>query len=221
MKDALISESLASTEGRSRFWNSLGEDCSKSSMISLLETTLGLDGDVIECGVFRGRSLRLICKTCRDRVGYGKAILGLDTFEGFPENGISSYDTKRFRSAFRLMGKFQAAEDVPSHLRMFADKFDINLELYKGTFEEILPKLDHRRFCFIHLDCDTYRAHMECLASLYDRLVPGGIIVYDDYKAKAWPGAQLAIDEFLSDKPEEVEICAARERSAYFTEKII
>ena len=53
-------------------------------MIALLERSLVLDGDVIECGVFRGDTLRMIAKTVHGMTGRGKAVLGLDTFKGFP-----------------------------------------------------------------------------------------------------------------------------------------
>ncbi len=77
-------------------------------MIALLERALALDGDVIECGVFRGGSLRTICKTVRDTVGRRKTVFGLDTFAGFPAGSISAVDTSPFRPVSRLQGKLLA-----------------------------------------------------------------------------------------------------------------
>ena len=188
-------------------------------MIELLEGALRLDGDVMECGVFRGATLRMICKAVRDSVGRRKTILGLDTFAGFPETNISSVDASPFRPLARLQGKFRDAGDAPALLGNFAEAFDIDLDLRRGRFQDTLPELEDRRFCFIHLDCDTYRSHMQCLIALYDKLLSGGVFVYDDYGSKEWPGASSAVDDFLAGKPETVQICCSREREAWYTVK--
>ena len=218
-KDVAVAALLGSEKGRSLYWRNLAEECARSSMIELLEKAVSLEGDLIECGVFRGGSIRMICKTVRDLVGRKKTVFGLDSFEGFPETSFSSADTKLFRPVSRLKGKFQDASDVPGLLTDFAEAFDIVLNLRKGFFEDTLPELVDRRYCFIHLDCDTYNSHRECLHALFDRLVPGGVIVYDDYCSKAWPGATEAIDQFLADKPQTVELLCSRERPAWYTIK--
>ena len=217
--DAAAAALLASEEGRSLYWQDLAEKCAVSSMIALLERSLALDGDVIECGVFRGRSLRMICKTIHSLAGRRKTVLGLDTFEGFPEGSVSAVDASLFRPISRLQGKFRDAGDVPGLLADFADIFDIALDIRKGRFEDTLPDVCDRQYCFIHLDCDTYRSHMQCLAALYDRLVPGGVIVFDDYGSKEWPGASAAVDDFLLGKPETVEVCSRRPREAWYMAK--
>lgn len=209
---------LSSDAGKEQYWAQLTQECRRSSLISLLERTLDLDGDIVECGVYRGASLRLICKTAKE-ASASKTIFGLDSFEGFPEDNVSDQDTKLFRSKARLSGKFKETDDVPGRLNTFAESFGINLDLKKGYFEKTLPSLSDHKFCFIHLDCDTYNSHMECFDALYDNLVPGGIIVYDDYGAEAWPGAKKAIEEFLADKPEQVQHSADREREAWYSVK--
>ena len=217
-KDAAADQLLETDDGKQVYWSNLATDCEKSSLIGLLESVTHLDGDVIECGVFRGASLRLIGKTVKDRAA-DKTVFACDSFEGFPEGGITDEDTKLFRSEERLMGKFKDIDDVPDRLKRFGETFGIKLDVRKGYFEHTLPDLKDRRFCFIHLDSDTYSSHVECFASLYDNLTPGGIIVYDDYASEAWPGAKKAIDEFLADKPEDVQVSRDRENEAWYSVK--
>jgi len=50
-------------------------------------------------------------------------------------------------------------------------------------------------------------------------MVEGGVIVFDDYHAKKWPGATKAIDEFFLDKPEQPLKCTEREASAWYLTK--
>lgn len=219
-KDTQEHSLLGTEEGRSLYWNKLAERCKKSSMIELLENVLTLEGDIVECGVFRGDSLRMICKAaCESKPGIEKRIWGLDTFEGFPEYSVGLNDTSPFRPLSRLRIKFADAQDAITLLSNFASTFDIDLVLKKGFFKDTLAEIADRKFCFIHIDCDTYNSHMECLSALYDNLVPGGVIVYDDYMSSAWPGARRAIDEFLAEKPESVQVLRSREYEAWFSIK--
>ena len=49
-----------------------------------------------------------------------------------------------------------------------------------------------------------YSAYKECLEFFYPRLNLNGILLFDEYNDPAWPGCNLAVDEFLLDKPEKV-----------------
>ncbi|MEK6215931.1 MAG: TylF/MycF family methyltransferase, partial [Boseongicola sp.] len=190
-RDSARDSLLDDETGQQEYWDALATECAESSLIALLEDALKSPGDVIECGVYRGASLRRIAKTVKD-IAPDRTVFGLDSFEGFPEGGISEADTKMFRSETRLMGKFKDADDVPGRINSFAKIFDINVDLRKGYFETTLPDVSDRQFCFLHVDSDTYASHKEVLEALFDCVVPGGVIVYDDYNAEAWPGATQA-----------------------------
>lgn len=213
-RDALLGQDTS----RDTYLAQLADECAQSSLIALLEQALKQPGDVIECGVFRGASLRRIAKTVRD-IAPERTVFGLDSFEGFPEGGITDADTKLFRSETRLMGKFKDADDVPERLTRFAQTFDINIDLRKGYFEHTLPGVVGNSFCFLHLDSDTYASHKEVLEALYDRIVPGGIIVFDDYDAESWPGAKRAVDEFFAGRSESVQISTDRADPACYLVK--
>ncbi|NNE81324.1 MAG: hypothetical protein HKN18_13735 [Silicimonas sp.] len=214
-RDEASDARLNSETGRSDFLALLDEECAQSSLIALLEDALKQPGDIIECGVFRGDSLRRILKTVKDRAP-DRTVFGLDSFEGFPPGGITGMDITRFRSKDRLEGKFTNADDVPARLNRFADAFEMKLDLHKGYFEHTLGGVSDRTFAFLHIDCDTYAGHIEVLDALYDRVVPGGIIVFDDYNTEEWPGATQAVDEFLADRPESVQVSHARAKPAYY-----
>lgn len=210
---------LESASGQSEYWETLAAECSDSSLIALLEQALSHPGDVVECGVFRGDSLRRIAKTVKE-MAPDRTVFGLDSFEGFPPGGITNLDISSLRSKTRLEGKFKGADDVPARLMRFAGTFEINLDLRTGYFEKTLPEIKDRDFCFIHIDCDTYSGHVEVLEALYDRLTPGGIIVYDDYGSDAWPGATRAVDEFFAEKPETILKSEDRSQPAWYSVKV-
>jgi O-methyltransferase len=50
----------------------------------------------------------------------------------------------------------------------------------------------------LHIDGDWYESVKVCLDALYDRVVPGGIIQFDDYGY--WKGARKAVDEFMAKR---------------------
>lgn len=209
---------LDSGDGQLAYLERLQHECAQSSLIRLLEDALKLPGDIVECGVYRGASLRRIAKTALD-IAPDKTVFGLDSFEGFPTDGITEDDTGFMRSAERLKGKFRDADDAPSRIKHFDRTFGTKIELRQGYFEATLPTIVDRSFCFVHIDCDTYAGHVEVLNALYDRLVPGGYIVFDDYNADAWPGATKAVDEFFAARTETVQISEARAQPAWYTIK--
>lgn len=213
-KEALLNDDNT----RAEYWRALADECAESSLIALLEEALALPGDVIECGVYRGRSLRRIAKTVKD-IAPDRTIYALDSFEGFPESSIGEADTMLGRNKNRLMAKFKDSGDVPERLKRFAETFDVQIDIRKGYFENTLPGLSEKQCCFLHIDSDTYASHKEILEALYDQVVPGGIIVFDDYGGKAWPGATRAVDEFFSGRPEEVQLDNSRTDAAWFARK--
>ncbi len=217
-KDEALDRLLSSEAGRAEYWKTLATECFENSLTALLENALRHSGDVVECGVYRGTSLRQIARTVKE-FAPERMIYGLDSFQGFPPKGISEADTKLFRPKKRLNGKFRDADDVPQRLERFARYFDINLILKHGYFEHTLPELTDISIAFLHIDCDSYNGHKEVLEAFFDKLVPGGIVVLDDYQAEAWPGATRAVDEFLVGRPEEVHFSTARTLPAWYIVK--
>ena len=61
--------------------------------------------------------------------------------------------------------------------------------------EETIPEHAPERISLLRLDTDWYDSTVHELKHLYDRLTPGGVIVFDDYGY--WEGARKAVDEFL------------------------
>lgn len=216
--DARADALLDSESGRRDYLKTLDAECAQSSLIALLEDALAVPGDIVECGVYRGASLRRIAKTVK-AIAPEKTVFGLDSFEGFPEDGVSTSDSGPMRSVERLSGKFKDADDAPARIKHFADVFDYRVELKKGYFEDTLPSVSDRALCFLHIDCDTYAGHVEVLEALYDRIAPGGCIVFDDYDDPAWPGATKAVDEFFANRAEVVSLSQARDNPAWFVTK--
>ncbi|PHS13760.1 MAG: hypothetical protein COA78_06635 [Blastopirellula sp.] len=216
--DLQLDQCLKTEAGRSQHWADLLGYCHADSMCSLLESTLHLPGDVIECGVYRGTSLRKIGRMISE-ISPDKELFACDSFAGFPEEKVGRIDVGWFRFLSRLRKKFQLADDTPARMEQFFSMYNIKGKIVKGFFSDTLQQFKQNSFCFIHVDCDIYESHIECLDELYQNLVPGGVAVFDDYGTKGWPGATVAVDEFFSSRDEAPSQSFDRETAAWYVRK--
>jgi hypothetical protein len=216
--DRRIDLQLATEAGKAELWQEFAARGARNSLIGLLESVIDLPGDVIECGVFRASSTWTIARVVGERAP-DKTIHALDSYAGFPDDQLSDHDTTLFRSKARIARKFRHANDVPERIERVFAAFGIRGGPVVGYFADTLPSVQAERFCFVHIDSDTYGSHLECLTALYDRVTPGGVIVFDDYHQRKWPGATKAIDEFLRDRPEKPQLEQSRELPAWYIRK--
>jgi hypothetical protein len=166
----------------------------------LFRRTVGLPGAIVECGVFKGASL-VRWATFRHLFGgpMSKDIVGFDMFGEFP--GTEWEDDKPVREAF-----IQAAGSTSisaQQLREVLVRKGIadNVELVEGDICQTLPAYvaEHPALAvsLANLDTDVFEPAVTTLECLWDRLVPGGILILDDFGV--FPGETAAIREFFGD----------------------
>ncbi len=133
----------------------------RAELLDFALAQCSVQGLVLEFGVFRGDSLQMIAKRCAQEVH------GFDSFEGLPEDWTGG----REKGRFSLGGELPAIKAA-------------NVVLHKGWFERTLPGFlaSHPGPArFLHVDCDIYSSTRTALEQLAPRLVPGTIIVFDEY----------------------------------------
>ena len=167
----------------------------------LYKKIIDLPGDVVELGVFKGGSL-IQFATFRELLENqnSRKIIGFDVFGKFPETNSMDSD-KKFAKEWneRFTDDFVDKMDIENSIS--EKKFE-NIYLVKGLIEETLEKYiednPHIRIAMLHIDTDIYEPAIFALNKLYDRIVPGGIIVLDDYATVE--GETVAVDEFFANK---------------------
>lgn len=164
----------------------------------LYKSVINLPGDVFELGVYKAASLVRLA-TFRNLLenDYSRKIVGFDTFGKFPITNLTLKVDLDFIEDFeKAGGEGLALEEVKN---IFKEKSFQNVLLQEGNVFETLPKYLEKypatRIAFLHLDMDVKEPTTYALTLLYDRVVPGGLIVLDDYNAVA--GETDAVDEFL------------------------
>jgi len=78
-----------------------------------------------------------------------------------------------------------------------------NTTIVAGYFPETAACVFNERFSYVHLDLDLYEPTLSALGFFYPRMLPGGRLIVHDYSQ--CEGVWKAVNEFLSDKPEDIE----------------
>jgi hypothetical protein len=126
-----------------------------------------------------------------------RKIIGFDAFGKFPDN-VSMETDKDFIKSFEAdAGNGISKEELEDILKY---KNFQNISLVKGfipdSFSEYFDKKPATHIALLHIDVDVYEATKACLDNLYERVVKGGVIVFDDYGQV--DGATNAINEFVA-----------------------
>ena len=76
---------------------------------------------------------------------------------------------------------------------------DSKVIFVKGKVEDTLIHANQlpNAISFLRLDTDWYESTKKELEVLYEKLIPGGILVIDDYAN--WNGVRKAVDEFFKE----------------------
>ena len=73
----------------------------------------------------------------------------------------------------------------------------------QGFIPESLKKFDNIPIALLNLDLDLYQSTIDSLNYFWKYILPGGVILLDDYDGEAaqrkWPGVKKAVDEFCEN----------------------
>jgi Predicted O-methyltransferase len=185
-------------------------------IFSQLEQTQSVDGDIAECGVWRGRTLASTALWLQQH-SVRKHVFGFDSFSGFPDDAIA-VDLEMGGEPYKYKRHGAFADTSLELLIQKLARLGLSemVTLEAGWFSDSLPRHGNRRFSFVHLDCDVYQSYKECLEFFYPRMSPGGVVLFDEYNDPAWPGCNRAVDEFLSDKPVGLEMIERDNHQKWF-----
>ena len=73
-----------------------------------------------------------------------------------------------------------------------------NVELVKGLIPDSFTGVAIDEVAFVSMDLNNANAEVAALEFLWDKMVPGGMIVFDDYGFMFHVGQKVAIDKFFA-----------------------
>jgi O-methyltransferase len=143
-----------------------------------------LEGDFVECGAYTGVGV----KTVVDYLGgpaFPKTFWCYDLFEhddtmlnhAMPGHGEGLYE--------RVRKKFARYPQV---------------RILKGRIPEVFADGCPERIAYLHIDLNQAPAEVASLEHLFDRVVPGGIVILDDYEWSGGYRAQKLAEDAWFDK---------------------
>lgn len=169
----------------------------------------GIEGSIVECGVWRGGSMFAAAKTLRSIGSVSRQLLLFDTFDGMTDPTSADVDPhgrtarqllRRSRSGSLIRAR--ATLDYVRELMARSGYPDSNVEYIVGDVLETLPREAPESIAILRLDTDWYASTRHELETLYPRLVRGGVLIIDDYGY--WAGSRRAVDEYFEARGEVV-----------------
>ena len=164
----------------------------------------GIEGDFIETGVWRGGAC-IFMRAAARVLGQGhRTVWVADSFEGLPEPDAEKFPVEAKAHAGGVMkAKYKHfAVDlahVQANFRAFG-MLDDGVRFLKGWFKDTLPTAPIGKLAIMRLDGDYYESTMDGLTNLYDKLVPGGFAIIDDYGEDSWTYCRKAVDTFRAER---------------------
>ncbi len=145
--------------------------------------TQSLPGSVAELGVYKGGTAKIFGELLKHS---GKKIYLFDSFSGMPW-------TEKDKEKHEVVFEDVTLEKVQEYLKDYPA-----MQFRPGFFPDTAKGLEDEKFSLAYLDADLYESTKNGLEFFYPRMVPGGIILLDDYGSHRWSGVREAVDTFAA-----------------------
>ena len=167
-----------------------------------------LPGDIVEIGVFKGSGIASFLKFieifCPNS---NKKVIGFDLFDPKDKNNVLNKGSEIEKQAMNLV--YDRVEYSELSLESVKNRiYQTNISndkflLIQGDAEETVPKFLEKnpgfRASLIYIDVDLDRPTYFSLMNLWDRLLPGGVILFDEYEYHSFSESN-GVDRFIRDK---------------------
>ena len=165
-------------------------------------------GHLVECGVWRGGSVMLMALALIRAKATDRTLWLYDTFTGLPRPdpeldvdvlGNRAIDGWQPRNIGGGKIYWALADEADVRANIAATEYPAaKLRFVRGQVERTIPAQVPDEIAILRIDTDWYASYRHILAHLYDRVVPGGVVIFDDYGH--FLGARRAVDEFRAER---------------------
>ena len=172
------------------------------TLVWAAQNALKLEGDFVECGVFQG-DFSWVITQATGFLESGKLFYLYDTFEGLSDKYSSPED---FDNDLGFWKVTKEAYQAPGLYESVCKRFSAmkQIRIIKGTVPDSLEQTIPEKISFLHLDLNSHRAEIGALEVLFERVIPGGIILFDDYGWSLFHRQKEAEDKFMAKHGHEI-----------------
>ena len=166
-----------------------------------------LPGDIVEVGVFKGSGISSFMKFIEIYCpNSNKKVIGFDIFDTIEAKEILEKDGEIDKDNMivvydRVSSNDLTLESVTNRLnqtKISSDKF----KLIKGDVQHSIPKFIEEnigfRISLLYIDVDLDRPTYFTLKYLWDRILPGGVILFDEYEYHKF-SESAGVEKFLKE----------------------
>jgi O-methyltransferase len=139
----------------------------------------GIAGDVAETGVWRGGAAIFMKGCLKAWEMNDRTLWAADSFEGLPVPSLpqdAGYDFSIGKQPILAI----SLEEVQENFRRY-NLLDDQVKFLKGWFCDTLHAAPIEKLALLRLDGDLYESTMDALNALYEKVVPGGFVIVDDF----------------------------------------
>lgn len=188
----------------------------------LFDKVKEVPGDIVECGCFKGTGLFTFLKLrryyCPNSI---KQVIGFDFFNTKELlKSLSGYEKESMTALFKDR-EFEHEESYKDYLekQIIDSGFnDYEFQLIQGdvceTTHDFISSRPGAKISLLYIDVDLDVPSYEILCAFWDRVSPGGIVIFDDYSYQKW-SESLGVDRFFKDKNIEIKSLNYRAPTAY------
>jgi O-methyltransferase len=145
------------------------------------------NGAIIEIGVWRGGTGALIAKQAK-KCGIPSKVYLCDTLTGLVKTGPRD-------SIYKGSEHANTSREIVENLIYGQMNLD-NVRILEGIFpDQTGDEVKNLQFRFCHIDVDVYQSAKDIADYIWNKMVSGGIIVYDDYGSWGCDGITKYVDE--------------------------
>lgn len=144
-----------------------------------------LDGDLVEIACYKGTTARVVCDYVEFEKQLNKKYFLYDLFEhdnSMPHFSMPEHSKQLYRQVQQRFSEFS------------------NVCITQGKVPESLSIAAPEKIAFMHLDINSADAEIGVLEVLFDRMVPGAVLILDDYGWAYYRDQKLAEDPWLEKR---------------------
>jgi hypothetical protein len=156
-----------------------------STVLWAARNGLRLEGDFVECACYKGTTARIICDAVDFANLKDKHYYLYDLFDhdpSMPHHSMPEHSKHLFNDT----------------KKRFSDC--LNVTVTQGSVPDVLADVAPKKIAFMHLDLNNADAEVGAIDILFDRMVPGAVLVLDDYGWSGYRAQKVAEDNWFEKR---------------------